>query len=209
LGFSGADAGGVYHSVYDTLDWFRRFSDGEMVYGKTLAQVMITTLVRLADAPVLPFEFHALSRTVHGYVEEIQKEALKNGGAVDVREVQTQLTRLRGASQAYDAELSGLAKRVSLVAPEKLVRVNETLAHAERTLLLSDGLPHREWYRHQIYAPGLYTGYGVKTLPGIREAADAKRWDEANQQARRVAVALRAMCAQVEEATRLLKVAGE
>ena len=209
LGFGGADAGGVYHSVYDTVDWFRRFSDGEMVYGKSLAQVMITTLVRLADAPVLPFEFHTLSRTVHAYVEEIQKEALKNGGAVDVREVQAQLTRLHATSQAYDAELGALLKRVSSVAPEKLVKVNETLAHAERTLLLADGLPHREWYRHQIYAPGLYTGYGVKTLPGIREATDAKRWDEANQQARRVAVALRAMCGQVEEATRLLKLAGE
>jgi N-acetylated-alpha-linked acidic dipeptidase len=87
--------------------------------------------------------------------------------------------------------------------------VNESLEHAERTLLFPDGLPHRDWYRHQIYAPGLYTGYGVKTLPGIREAVDAKRWDEANQQARRVAQALRAMSAQVEEATRLLKQAGE
>jgi N-acetylated-alpha-linked acidic dipeptidase len=209
LGFGGADAGGVYHSVYDTVDWFRRFSDGEMVYGKSLAQVMITTIVRLADAPVLPFEFHTLSRTVRGYVEEIQKEALKNGGAVDVRDVQAQLTRLHAASQAYDAELGVLMKRVSSIGPEKLVTVNETLAHVERALLLADGLPHREWYRHQIYAPGLYTGYGVKTLPGIREAADTKKWDEANQQARRVAVALRAMCGQVEEATRMLKQAGE
>ena len=209
LGFGGADAGGVYHSVYDTLDWFRRFSDGEMVYGKSLAQVMITTLLRLVDAPVLPFEFHTLSRTVHGYLEDIQKEAAKNGGAVDIRDVQAQLTRLHAASQAYDAELGALMKRVSSVAPEKLTKVNEALAHAERTLLLTDGLPHREWYRHQIYAPGLYTGYGVKTLPGIREAEDAKRWDEANQQARRVALALRAMCAQVEEATRLLKLAGD
>jgi N-acetylated-alpha-linked acidic dipeptidase len=199
--------------VYDTIKWFRRFSDGDMAYGKTLAQVMITTLVRLADAPVLPFEFHTLSRTVHGYVESIQKEAQKSGGSVDLREVQTQLNRLHGASQAYDAELSALMRRVSSIAPDrlndKLIRVNETLAHAERTLLLPDGLPHREWYRHQIYAPGLYTGYGVKTLPGIREAADAKHWDEANQQARRVSQALRAMSAQVEEATRLLKQAGE
>ena len=55
LGFGGDDSGGVYHSVYDTIDWFRRFSDGEMIYGRTLAQVMTTTLMRLADAPVLPF----------------------------------------------------------------------------------------------------------------------------------------------------------
>ncbi len=209
LGFGGADAGGVYHSVNDTLDWFRRFSDGELVYGKTLAQVMVSTLIRLADAPVLPFEFHTLSRTVHGYVDEIQKEAQKSGGSVDFHDVQAQLTRLHGASLAYDAELTALMKHVASIPPEKLVKANEALEHAERTLLLADGLPHREWYRHQIYAPGLYTGYGVKTLPGIREAVDAKRWDEANQQVHRVAQALRAMCAQVEEATRLVKQAGE
>lgn len=209
LGFGGADAGGVYHSVYDTLDWFRRFSDGELNYGRALAQVMVTTLVRLADAPVLPFEFHTLSRTVHGYLEEIQKEAQQSGGAIDVHDALAQLARLHVSSQAYDAELMAMMKRVGSIAPEKLIRVNEALEHAERTLLLTDGLPHREWYRHQIYAPGLYTGYGVKTVPGVREAVDAKRWEEANQQARRVGQALRAMCAQVEEATRLLRQAGE
>jgi N-acetylated-alpha-linked acidic dipeptidase len=209
LGFGGADAGGVYHSVYDTLNWFRRFSDGELIYGRALAQVMITTLIRLADAPVLPFEFHTLSRTVHEYLEEIQKEAQQSGGTVDVRDALVQLSRLHVSSQAYNTELTALMKRVSSIAPEKLVRVNEALEHAERTLLLTDGLPHREWYRHQIYAPGLYTGYGVKTLPGVREAVDAKRWEEGNQQARRVAGVLKGMCGQVEEATRLLRVAGE
>jgi N-acetylated-alpha-linked acidic dipeptidase len=209
LGFGGADAAGVYHSTYDTLDWFRRFSDGDLVYGRALAQVMITTLVRLADAPVLPFEFHALARTVHGYLDEIQKDAQQSGGTVDLHEAQAQLARLHAASLAYNAELSSLMKRISSVAPEKLARVNECLEHAERTLLLPDGLPHREWYRHQIYAPGLYTGYGVKTLPGVREAIEGKRWDEANQQARRVSQVLKAMSAQVEEATRLVKQAGE
>lgn len=209
LGIGGADPGGVYHSAYDTVTWFRRFSDGEETYSRALSQVMVTALMRLADAPVLPFEFQSLSRTVHGYVEEIQKEAAKGGGSVDFREVQGQLGRLHIAAQAYDAELGGLMRRVSSIPPEKLVKVNESLAHAERTLLLPDGLPHREWYRHQIYAPGLYTGYGVKTVPGVREAVDAKHWDEANQQARRVAQVLRAMAAQVEEATKLLKQAGE
>jgi N-acetylated-alpha-linked acidic dipeptidase len=208
MGFGGAD-GGVYHSTYDTLDWFRRFSDGEMVYGRALAQVMITTLVRLADAPVLPFEFHALARTVHAYLDEIQKEAQQSGGVVDLHEAQAQLARLHAAALAYNSELSLLMKRVSTIPPEKLARVNETLEHAERTLLLPDGLPHREWYRHQIYAPGLYTGYGVKTLPGVREAVDGKHWDEANQQARRISQVLKAMTAQVEEATRFVKQAGE
>ena len=115
LGFGGADAGGVYHSVYDTLGWFRRFSDGELNYGRTLAQVMVTTLVRLADAPVLPFEFHTLSRTVHGYLEDILKGAQQSGGTVDVREAQAQLARLHVSSQAYDAELTALMKHVGSI----------------------------------------------------------------------------------------------
>ena len=71
-----------------------------------------------------------------------------------------------------------------------------------------DGLPGREWYRHQIYAPGLYTGYGAKTLPGVREAVEAGRLEEANQQARRVAQALKAMATQIEESARLLRQAA-
>ena len=72
-------------------------------------------------------------------------------------------------------------------------------------MLVSNGLPDREWYKHQIFAPGMYTGYGVKTLPGIREALEGGRTAEANQQARNVAKALRACAAQIEEASALLR----
>ena len=88
--------------------------------------------------------------------------------------------------------------------PEKLTKLNEMLEHAEQTLLLPEGLPGREWYRHSLYAPGLFTGYGAKTMPGVREAAEAQHWDEANREAKRVTTALRLMTTQVEEATRLL-----
>ena len=56
----------------------------------------------------------------------------------------------------------------------------------ERALTLNDGLPNRPWYRHQIYAPGLYTGYDVKTLPGVRESVEQKQWKSAEEQAVRV-----------------------
>ncbi len=88
-----AETAGIYHSNYDTISWFARFSDGDFTYGKTLAQVMSTTLLRLADAAVLPFEFGALSRTVHTYMDEIQKDAQKRGGSgLDFRGVQAQLS---------------------------------------------------------------------------------------------------------------------
>ena len=55
------------------------------------------------------------------------------------------------------------------------------MAGLEQTLTVPQGLPGRAWYRHRVYAPGLHTGYGVKTLPGIREAIEEGRWDEAKQ----------------------------
>jgi N-acetylated-alpha-linked acidic dipeptidase len=56
------------------------------------------------------------------------------------------------------------------------------LYKAEQKLLSDAGLPRRPWYKHCIYAPGLYTGYGVKTLPGIREAIEQRNWKEAQEQ---------------------------
>ncbi|HEV8146917.1 MAG TPA: M28 family metallopeptidase [Bryobacteraceae bacterium] len=207
LGFGGADPGGVYHSIYDSFHWYTTYSDGDFVYGKALAQVLTTTLTRLADAPVLPFEFGTLARMVRTYVTEIQKEAKTT--PIDFNEVLAQLTRLTTAARLYDDELAAVSRRAASIAPEKLVKVNDALQRAERTLLLPDGLPGRDWYRHQLYAPGLYTGYGAKTLPGVREAVEAQRWDEANRESRRVAQALKALVAQVDEATRLLKQVGE
>jgi N-acetylated-alpha-linked acidic dipeptidase len=202
LGFGGGDAG-VYHSIYDTFAWFTRFSDTDFVYGKALSQVMTVNLTRLADAAILPFDFMGLVDAAKRYTDEIQKLAPKN--EFDVREIHAQLMRLAVASRAYDEEFAAAMKRPAGIAPEKLAKVNEIVGRLEASLLLRDGLPGRPWYRHQIYAPGLYTGYGAKTLPGVREAAEAQRWEEANQQAKRVAQALRATMEKVEEATRALK----
>ena len=204
LGFEGGDAG-VYHSIYDTMAWFDRFSDGDLAYGKALTRVMATSILRLADAPVLPFEFTSFDRAVRGYVEELQRDAQKRPGQLDFHAVQLQLTHLDIAAKAYEEQLAVAMKRVPPLPPERLAKVNAVLQKAEAALLLPEGLPGRDWYRHQIYAPGLYTGYEAKTLPGVREAVEAQHYEEANQQARRVAQVLQALAAQVETATGLLK----
>jgi N-acetylated-alpha-linked acidic dipeptidase len=210
LGFGGGDAG-VYHSIYDTLAWFDRFSDTDLGYGKVLSQVMTLSILRMADAPVLPFEFGALERTVRGYADDLQKQAQqKRPGtqdlrALDLRAVQLQLTRLDASSKAYEEQLAAAMKRSPPLPPDRFFKANDALQKAEGALLSAGGLPGREWYRHQLYAPGLYTGYDAKTLPGVREAIEAQHWDEANEQARHVAQALRALAAQVDEAARLLK----
>jgi N-acetylated-alpha-linked acidic dipeptidase len=200
LGFAASD--GVYHSAYDTPAWYQRFSDGDRTYGRALTQVMSIALLRLADASVLPFDFGALSSSVTRWTEEIRKELPRGSTKVDLRPISVQLMRLSAAAKAYDEELSAWTKRGGSL--EKLAKVDESLRKTERALLTADGLPRRDWYRNQIYAPGMLTGYTAKTLPGVREAVEAQQWDEANQQTRKLAETLRAAAAQVEESTRLL-----
>ena len=67
------------------------------------------------------------------------------------------------------------------LAHSSLQAVNEKLIQTERALTTPEGLPRRPWYRHEIYAPGFYTGYGVKTIPAVREAIEQKQWQEADQ----------------------------
>jgi N-acetylated-alpha-linked acidic dipeptidase len=95
------------------------------------------------------------------------------------------------------------------LAAAALAEVNRLLLESERKLILDDGLPGRSWYKHQIYAPGLYTGYGVKTIPGVREAIEQKKWDEANAQITRVAKVLEAEAALIDSAAAKLAPAAQ
>jgi N-acetylated-alpha-linked acidic dipeptidase len=198
LGFGGQNLGGVYHSIYDDPAWFEKFADPGFTYGVAFSQVTATTLLRLANAPLLPFEFGEFSNTVNRYVEEIRKQA---GTKVDFKVVQVQLAKTDSGAKAYEAALS---KAMSRADDSGLAKANRALYESERALILSKGLPGRDWYRHQIYAPGMYTGYGAKTLPGIREAVEASRWDEANREAQDVARVLENINQRIEEATRAL-----
>ena len=200
LGFGG-DGGGVYHSAYDTFAYFQKFSDADFSYGKTLTHVTTTMLMRLADATFAPQQFGELAKAVRFYMDEIQKDY----PTADLRDVAAQLARLSTAARIFDEESASAHRRAGGASVEKLNKLNQTIYRAERALLSSKGLPDREWYKHQIFAPGLYTGYGVKTLPGIREALEGGRPAEALQQARNVAKALRACAAQIEEAAALLR----
>jgi N-acetylated-alpha-linked acidic dipeptidase len=205
LGFSGDGGGGVYHSIYDTFRWYKHFSDGDFVYGRALAQVMSLALMRLADAPVLPFEFSRLARTVREYVEEIQKEAGKSSHNIDFAGLRAQIGRLEGDARNFDDALSAASSYLEVAPSDKLARLNQTIFRTERALTRASGLPGRPWYRHQLYAPGMYTGYGAKTLPGVREAVEAGRWQEADAQAQVLAETLKSFNAQVELATRELR----
>jgi N-acetylated-alpha-linked acidic dipeptidase len=84
--------------------------------------------------------------------------------------------------------------------PDILSRVNAMLIRSERVLLSPDGLPRRPWYRHLLYAPGVYAGYGAKTMPGAREAIEQKRYSEAEAEIARIAKALQDEAALIDSA---------
>ncbi len=200
--FASEDSG-VYHSDYDDFNWFSHFSDTSGVYGRALSEVHSTALMRFADSPVLPFEFGRFVSTVRRYTDEIdnlpnQKEK------PDLAPLRAEITRLQKAAADLNTAYTHALPKLAVAAPEKLAALNGLLFRTERALALDPGLPGRPWYRHLIYAPGVYTGYAAKTLPGIREAVEAGKPDEAREQAQQVVRVLSALNEEITQAATIL-----
>jgi N-acetylated-alpha-linked acidic dipeptidase len=124
---------------------------------------------------------------------------------LDFAPLDSVVTRLKASARAYDAAYAQLlAGTVKLDAAQR-AKVNALLQGMEQRLTDPKGLPGREWYRHFLYAPGMLTGYGVKTLPGVREAIDGNRWDEAAAYIPITAAVLARYCDAIDQATALLK----
>ncbi len=233
FGFSGeGQSGGVYHSAYDTFEHFERFSDPGYVYSVTLTQTAGRLVLRAANADLAPFAFTDLASSVASEAEEVKAlvgtqrthaEAVNrlldqkafalsddptiSSGPPDRESVAPNLDfapldaaidRLKTASAAYDKAAAGP------LAADKAGKANTILVGVEQALTDSRGLPGRPWYRHLIYAPGLLTGYGSKTLPGVREAVEGRRWEEAAEFIGRTAAVLDAVSAKLTAATQIL-----
>ena len=105
------------------------------------------------------------------------------------------------SAKSFDAAWKA---RTSPLSAEAQKSLDGVLMSAERTLTRSEGLPRRPWFVHHVYAPGFYTGYGVKTLPGVREALEQREWTQAEEQARLVAGLLEGLAAQIDRATAIV-----
>jgi len=243
LGYGGEDEEGIYHSIYDDFYWYTHFSDTDFVYGRALAQTVGTSVMRLADAEVLPFDFVNFADTVGMYTKNLEKlladkqeEIRERNQELDegmfkatfdprrptvapVREevpphlnfapMQNAVDSLMRSAKHYQQALS--QKEASLgddAVTAKLGALNRELMESERRLTNAEGLPRRPWYKHLLYAPGVYTGYGVKTVPGVREGIEQKRYAEAEHEMVRVAKALEDESALIESAARQLEQAG-
>ncbi|MGI9551986.1 MAG: transferrin receptor-like dimerization domain-containing protein, partial [Aurantibacter sp.] len=210
LSFGGENSGGEYHTIYDTYPHYKRFKDPGFQYGVALANTAGRITLRLANADLLPFEFKQWHKTVSGYLDEIMKSCSvmrenvdKHNKLVDknVFELASDPKRpfkkpkkkeaipyldfapLQNEMAALKTTIEKFSEMdVSNLSVEKRNGLNKKLIQAEQALTYEKGLPRRGWYKHQIYAPGFYTGYGVKTLPSVREAIEQENWAEAQEQ---------------------------
>jgi len=210
IGFGGENGGGEYHSIYDSYDNFIRFKDPGFKYELALSETAGHAILRMADADLLPFDFRNLYITINKYTTEVSDlvntmrentalenqlikandytlaaDPTKNEKSPELKPEVPNLdfSRLKTALDSLKKSADKLAASWATASQTTADhdKLNKLLYHAEQQLL-SDGLPRRPWYRHTIYAPGFYTGYGVKTLPGIREAIEQRNWTEAQEQ---------------------------
>jgi len=201
VGYGGEGEYGVYHSAYDSIDHFLRFGDPKFDYGIAQAKTTGRMTLRLANADFLPFQITTFADTVSRYASEIEtlvksmrEETEEKNRQIRERTMelaadptkpfampkmeepvpflalsplQNAVAHLKNAARAFDAAAS---------------HDDKVIMRLEQALTREQGLPMRPWYKHHVYAPGFYTGYGVKTLPGVREAIEQRKWKEANEQ---------------------------
>jgi len=235
IGFGGEDSDGQYHSIYDDFYLYAHFLDTDFAYGRALAQTAGTMVLRLAGADIIPYKFTNFADTVHTYITEIKElDANERTRARDLNadiedgvyqaiadpkkkmvppvkepvppylnfapldNADDDLTR---AAEAYEKAFDAAATK------EAPAGLNTKLIQAEHMLTDPAGLPNRPWFQNLIYAPGFYTGYGVKTIPGVREAIEQKRWTQADEEIVRAAKAIQRQADLLDEATKLITAA--
>ena len=214
-GYGGEVGGGIYHSIYDDFYWYSHFDDPTEQYGRTLAQTVGTTVMRLADSDVPAFDFTGLSDAVGRFVDELKKldkteiaqmewqnKEIQDGifsatadptkkfvppameevpQPLDFSPLEDAMKNLKQSAEHYQSAFDKV-QQGSSASGASFQSVDRDLIVSERDLLSEAGLPGRPWYKHQLYAPGIYTGYGVKTVPGVREAIEQKNWSQAAQE---------------------------
>ncbi|TAJ52000.1 MAG: M28 family peptidase [Chitinophagaceae bacterium] len=228
IGYGGEDDGGEYHSIYDSYDDYSRFKDPGFFYGVALAQTAGRAALRMANAETLPFDFRSLQRTVSDYVKDLlnqtdqlrestaaENELIRNNGYALANDPTEKKKAPAAKAEVPYLDFSPLLNALTLLekSTDQLAAVwtkasatgantaalNQALYRAEQQLLTTNGLPRRSWYKHTLYAPGFYTGYGVKTIPGVREAIEQRNWKEAQEQIGVVAASLEKLSAYLQQ----------
>jgi len=187
LGVPSTDIGssgpyGVYHSVFDNYQWFTMNADPTFVYEQQQARVFGLEVLHMADTDVLPYDYVTYGKEIEQYLEAAQKKASDAHVSVDFSAADAAAKRFTAAAEAVKPKQDNPSGNEAAL--------NTALRATEGDLLSPEGLPHRPWYKHTIYAPGEYTGYAAVVIPGVNEAIDAKDVERAQTQLAAVTAAL-------------------
>ena len=236
MAFGGESGGGSYHSLYDTYEHYKRFSDGKFIYGTTLSKVNGRLVLRLSEADILPFRFVNMVDNIGKFVEQNKKlsedirkstkslndlldnndfaissnpkktylppKRLRQVPEFDFKPLDAALARLSTSAWKYEEALLKFQK--GSLSPERKSEINALLRSVDQAFIYSKGLPRRDWFKNMMYAPGYYTGYGVKTLPGIREGLEERKWNEVRVYIKEVSKALDRASENINSASRIL-----
>jgi N-acetylated-alpha-linked acidic dipeptidase len=222
-------SGGSYHSIYDSFYHVMHFDDPGLAYGTALSKVIGRMVIRAADAPRVPAHYSDLASDVSRYLADIQKLAAdqreRDRALADLRREGdfklasapydptiapadkgiTPLIDMLALEDASDHLTRGAAAADAMLAredklpPATQARINVALNGIDQLLLDPQGLPGRPWYKNLVSAPGMLTGYGAKTLPGVREAIEQRRWDDARAYVGRTAAVIEAYANRLDQ----------
>jgi len=156
---------GVYHSVFDNFQWFKRFGDPGFVYVQELARFFGMEVLRMSDSPVLPHDYETYGKDIASYLEAVQRQAQDawSDRAPSFSDALLAARRLMRAGALLNSE------KPNTLRPRLL---DAALRQAEMAMLLPSGLPRRPWFRHAIFAPADLKGYSASVIPGVSEAID-------------------------------------
>jgi len=194
---------GVYHSAYDSFYWMSHFGDPTFQYHVAAAQVWGTVALRLAGANSLPLDYTDYAKQLRDFVTETNRLANRGRFPADSYESKSIFRAIDDL--ADEATKIEKAKRDDLVdlqkaregngtysrAATRLKKINDALIEAERALTDDRGLHGRAWYKHEIYAPGFYTGYAALPLPDLRQAIEDRNTANAAEAASRITEAIK------------------
>jgi N-acetylated-alpha-linked acidic dipeptidase len=202
LGIASTDMGfggdyGVYHSAYDSFYWMDHFGDPGFVYHVAAAQIWGTLALRLADADGLSFDYTDYADEIRGFFRDAMRIAgwRKLADGFDDKPMLAAIDDFTKESERIEKARQDAVRGGDRA---KLARINDALMNAERQFIDERGLRGRAWYKHQIYAPGIYTGYAAQPLTDFRQALDDRSAPNAKEGLERIVEA-------VKRATRTLK----
>jgi len=189
MGFNGDY--GVYHSAYDSFYWMDHFGDPGFVYHAATAQLWGTLAMRLADADALPFDYTDYATQIRDFFTEALKLAKQHKLEASLNTqsfLDTVDAFTKEATRIEALRRKAIAENANSV---RLRSINDLLIHIEREFTDERGLRGRSWYKHQIYAPGVYTGYAAQPLTDFRQAIDDRNSTNAKESLERIAEAIK------------------